>query len=423
MLNMFTMPLFLLLIMIKQWYQRRVRGTTVKLIPTRLQLSQFVSDVRQTPVPLVVCRLLSDSLDHPDWKRRLKALHAIHELVSNEVKPSREYFMTTGLSRLLAQGQSVQQSVRDKAIQLVQMLSVPNQGTSGDGSGGVGYGDGVGTRGYSQIHEPRASPQSGEREEGREDASTIQEPIPLPMPSPQVQEHAQQPHRQSRLTTDFPTTISTTLPTISQPPQPNQESIFSIISQSNFSEPSPSLVDFREISSANREQFQPHHQQDLVDPPSRKLFPSSEGNRSSQSQLEEIFMEGRNKAVIMEMFSYSPAGGVGVGGELTATMPASGTLYGVASTAATYPPHVGGPFVGVAPAYHPSYTSFHAAPGYFSSGYGSSSVPAGGYVPPGGGGASRGVGTVSSNFSFVTTPTTKRDPFDFGDLNQLASNM
>jgi len=92
------------------------------LAPSRLQLSQFTSVVRESQNKEYILSLLAEQLIHADWKRRARSLYAIHELVVNNVPSSAEYFSTDGLPALLNLRGSAQKSIQDQVLKIFLLI-------------------------------------------------------------------------------------------------------------------------------------------------------------------------------------------------------------------------------------------------------------------------------------------------------------
>lgn len=92
--------------------------------PSRLQLSNFLAKAREEGIRMeVIFYLLEEQLSNQDWKRKLRALYGIHELITQQVPLAAHYFSDQGLHALLGLTNSVQKTVQDKAIQVIQQIS------------------------------------------------------------------------------------------------------------------------------------------------------------------------------------------------------------------------------------------------------------------------------------------------------------
>jgi len=94
----------------------------VTLNPSRMQLSQFTSKVKESQNGEYICFLLAEQLADQDWKRRLRALHAIYELAVNKISPAHEFYATKGSASLHSLVSSSQKSIRDQAIKILTLV-------------------------------------------------------------------------------------------------------------------------------------------------------------------------------------------------------------------------------------------------------------------------------------------------------------
>lgn len=67
----------------------------------------------------VIYYLLQEQLSNQEWKRKLRALYAIHELIVNNVPLAAHYFSDQGLASVLALTTSVQKTLQEKVDHLL----------------------------------------------------------------------------------------------------------------------------------------------------------------------------------------------------------------------------------------------------------------------------------------------------------------
>eukprot|EP01125_Pyxidicula_operculata_P017632 TRINITY_DN61_c2_g1_i1.p1 TRINITY_DN61_c2_g1~~TRINITY_DN61_c2_g1_i1.p1 ORF type:complete len:708 (-),score=217.01 TRINITY_DN61_c2_g1_i1:364-2487(-) len=103
--------------------------SNVRIQPSIQQVKSFIQQAQGLNVPLV-CYLLVQQLSDQNWKKRLRALYAAHELVVADIQPSAEFFLSDSIfPALTAQSSSAQKTVRDKANQLIVTLNPDYQVT------------------------------------------------------------------------------------------------------------------------------------------------------------------------------------------------------------------------------------------------------------------------------------------------------
>eukprot|EP01127_Copromyxa_protea_P011862 TRINITY_DN3027_c0_g1_i1.p1 TRINITY_DN3027_c0_g1~~TRINITY_DN3027_c0_g1_i1.p1 ORF type:complete len:688 (-),score=171.46 TRINITY_DN3027_c0_g1_i1:59-2098(-) len=328
----------------------------IKLAPSRLQLSQFIQSTRDCENIDQLCYLLAENLADPNWKKRLKALYAIHELINNNIARSKEYFTGEGLASIVALRVSVQQSVREKAVQILQQiapesLNAPSIPTT-------------------QHEEVAVQTPEDSVVKSLFESLQQQQPQQPQQPLQQQPQQSQQPQFQAF-----------------QQQQPTQAQQPELLFSNNTASVDSSL-----LSSASSTGSGINLLGDFLTPTIKEekksdapslSFAEAYGSSSTQpaasdpfSQLSDVFNDSHNKPAILDV------------------------------TPQPYPTTYQQPYV-------------------YSYGMPVQGVPvqAYGYPQAYGGYTSSPTASGPGGFSFVSASTPAKDPFDFGDLSKLASNM
>jgi len=101
----------------------------VRVVPSHAQVTEFIEQVKQKDIGLI-CQLLSEKLDDKNWKIKIKALHGIIALLKQNSEIVKIFFEEqTQIEKLNNLNNSVQKSVKDKATQILNILTPPKNDT------------------------------------------------------------------------------------------------------------------------------------------------------------------------------------------------------------------------------------------------------------------------------------------------------